>query len=88
MGVRAKFYVHAVTKNASGGSVELNAVVRGNENKTWSQATPSGKLTMSILNEPALAVFSDALDRARAGEGRPEFYLEFTPAFEVDAPEA
>lgn len=88
MGVRAKFYVHSITRYNSGGSVQLNAVVRGNENKSWSSATPSGQLAMSILNESALKVFEDALNRSRAGEIRPEFYMDFTPAFESDSPEA
>ena len=86
--VRAKFYVRSVTRYNSGGSVELQAVVRGNENKSWSSATPSGQLTMSILNESALKVFEDALNRGRAGEIKPEFYLDFTPAFDKDAAEA
>lgn len=86
--VRAKFYVHSVTRFNQGGSVDLRAVVRGDENKSWSQMTPSGQLTMSILNEKALAVYEDALNRSRAGEIRPEFYLDFTPAFDKDAPEA
>jgi hypothetical protein len=88
MSVRAKFYVRGITRWNSGGSVELQAVVRGNENKSWCSATPSGQLTMSILNESALQVFEDALNRGRAGEIKPEFYLDFTPAFEADSPEA
>jgi len=88
MVVRAKFYVRAITRYNSGGSVELQAVVRGNENKSWSSATPSGQLTMAILNESALRVFEDALDRGRKGEIKPEFYMDFTPAFESDSPEA
>lgn len=88
MSVRAKFYVRAVTRYSSGGSVEMQPVVRGNENKSWSSATPSGQLTMSILNEGALQVFEEALNRSRKGEIKPEFYLDFTPAFESDSPEA
>ena len=85
MGVRAKFYVHSITRFSSGGSVQMHPVVRGEENKSWSQATPSGQLTMSILNDKALAVFEEALNRGRAGEIKPEFYLDFTEAFASDA---
>lgn len=80
MAVRAKFYVHSVTRQQVGGSVELRAVCRGDENKVWSQYTPSGALTMSILNEPALEWF-DEVRRAK----KPEVFINFELATADDA---
>lgn len=57
MSVRAKFFVQSITHTTSGGSVSLSAVCRGEDNKTWAQYTPCGTITMSILNESALAQF-------------------------------
>jgi hypothetical protein len=70
MSVRAKFFVQEVAHNTNGGRVTLSAVCRGEDNKTWSQYTPSGQITMGVLNEAALAQF-------KPGE---EFYVDFTPA--------
>lgn len=71
MSVRAKFFVQSVTHTAgNGGSVELSAVCRGEDNKTWSKYTPSGRILMNVLNDAALEQFVP-------GE---EFYVDFTPA--------
>lgn len=70
MSVRAKFFVTEITHTTSGGSVKLGAVCRGEDNKTWSQYTPAGQISLSILNEFALQQFIP-------GE---EFYVDFTPA--------
>lgn len=69
MGVRAKFFVHETRQNTYGGGVTLNVVCRGEDNKQWASATPSGQITMTIRNELALDVFK---------VGR-EFYVDFTP---------
>ena len=84
MGVRAKFYVSEISYGASGGKVILIPVCRGDENKSWSQATPAGRLEMSILNPPALEWFKAILDGNREGK-RPEVYLDFTSASDTDA---
>ena len=70
MSVRAKFWVSETTNTTSGGSVKLSAVCRGQDNKKWAAATPTGNITMNILNPAALAQFVP-------GE---EFYIDFTPA--------
>lgn len=66
MGVVARFYVSEITRRAydtSAVSVTLQAVSRGQENKSWASATPSGQLTMTIKNGPAAEFFSERLGR-------------------------
>ena len=70
MSVRAKFWVTETTNTTSGGSVKLSAVCRGQDNKQWAQATPTGQITMNILNGAALEQFTPGA----------EFYVDFTPA--------
>lgn len=61
MSVVAKFFVQEVVPTAEGTStaqkVTLGAVTRGTENALWSQYTPSGLITLGILNEDATAQF-------------------------------
>ena len=68
--VRAKFYVMSITHTTSGGSVILQPVCRGEDNKTWAQYTPSGRIEMNILNDSALAQFVPG----------DEVYVDFSPA--------
>ena len=68
--VRAKFWVVEATKTTSGGRVLLHAVCRGQDNKTWAAATPTGKIEMQINNESALAQFNPG----------DEVYVDFSPA--------
>ena len=71
--VRAKFYVAEISRKAYNprqATVVLQAVSRGDGNAQWSEATPSGRLEMSITNERAV----DALVLGQ------EYYLDFTPA--------
>lgn len=57
MSVRARFYVAEVSKFANGGyadpkpvgRVVMRAVARGEHNKAWASATPSGELTMTVI---------------------------------------
>lgn len=70
MGVRAKVYVSEVTRTTSGGKVKMFPVCRGDDNKEWSAATPSGCLELSILNDAALEQFVP-------GE---ELFVDFSPA--------
>lgn len=72
--VVARFYVSGLQRNAynkDATTVTLMPVCRGEHNKTWAAATPSGKLEMTILNSSAAAVFAE-----RLGE---EFEILFTP---------
>ena len=59
MQVKAKFVVEQVTKHASGfHTVECHATnKKDGDNTDWSKWTPTGKLTMTITNEPAVDVF-------------------------------
>ena len=69
MSVAARFYVAEVTKTSSGpngsGRVVLVAVSRGDQNRAWASATPSGRIEMTINNPPAFKWFEDLL----AGSG-------------------
>lgn len=67
---RAKFFVQKLCQTTYGGSVELNVVTRGEDNKAWSAATPSGQITMTIRNELALEFF-------KVGD---EFFVDFSRA--------
>lgn len=69
--VRAKFYVYAVELTTWGSAnVKLRVVSRGEDNKQWSAATPTGEITMGIKN---------ALAAERFAPGQ-EWYVDFTPA--------
>lgn len=70
MSVRAKFYVTNRDETVSGTTVKLIAVCRGADNKPWAAATPSGQITMTILNDVASEQFPPGT----------EFYVDFTPA--------
>lgn len=57
MSVRAKFYVESVTKRTWADSVRLQVVTRGEDNKVWSAATPTGHIEMNIKNDAAAEQF-------------------------------
>jgi hypothetical protein len=60
MSVVAKFFVQTITENAHQKDckqITLSPVSRGEENKEWSKYTPSGNITLGILNEAASAQF-------------------------------
>jgi hypothetical protein len=59
MAVTAKFEVQSITQHAWSGNartVKLNAV-SGDENKPWSEYTPSGSIEMQITNPAAFEQF-------------------------------
>lgn len=74
MAVRAKFYVAEFTRYATGasrpgyadpapfGKVVLRPVTRGEENKEWASATPSGQFEMTV-NGPGLPWFEERIGR-------------------------
>ena len=74
MSVKAKFYVQSVKKFSHGfHEVELMPVQfspEKNENQDWAEATPTGKIEMSITNEAAV-------DQFKVGA---EYYVTFDPA--------
>lgn len=77
MAVRARFFVQSITNTAGEtGSVQLNAVSRGPENKEWAAYTPSGQLTMQLSAKagPALAWFNEHLGK--------EVFLDISEATE------
>lgn len=66
MSVIARFYIAEITKSAYGLSepsrkVTLRAATRGEENKSWAQATPSGTIEMLINNGAAGSWFEEHL---------------------------
>lgn len=67
--VRAKFFVVEVTHRVNVTSIKLGAVCRGEDNKEWASATPSGTITMDVLS-------------AAGGVFKPgdEFFIDFVPA--------
>jgi len=63
MSVQARFFVQRSIKNAydvNARQIEMSAVVRGPENKTWASATPVGKIEMTV-NNPAAALWFDEM---------------------------
>jgi hypothetical protein len=83
MSVRARFFVQQVTKQAADtGSVRLQAVSRGPENKEWAAYTPSGSLEMSLSRKagPALDWFEEHLGH--------EVFLDISEASEPVEPTA
>ena len=77
MSVRAKFYVQEVIKRGGpGGEVRLGAATRGARNTEWSQATPSGSMTMQINNPPAFEFFEQLLARNAEFGHYPEVDIE------------
>lgn len=83
--VIARFYVAEVKKIAYGGgtpqcAVVLQAATRGEENKSWAAATPSGRVEMHINNGPAGEWFEAMLGKdvaitfAEAEEAPPTRY--------------
>ncbi len=71
MAVSARFFVQSVTKQANGGGyappapmgrVTMHPALRGEENKSWASATPSGSFEMTI-NGDALTWFESRLGK-------------------------
>lgn len=74
MSVTARFFVREVTRFAHGGGwatpapqvkVVMSPVsgAKGEENKAWASATPSGEVTMVIGNPEAAAWFDSMLGK-------------------------
>jgi hypothetical protein len=70
--INARFYVREITQFANGNgyadpapriTVKLSPVSgsRGEQNKTWASATPSGEISMTIGNPAAAAWFAERL---------------------------
>lgn len=72
MAVRAKFKVvdvQPINENDMGGHVQLSPVIGGSEeNDEFYRYTPGGSISLSTINEKALAEFN-------VGD---EFYIDFT----------
>jgi hypothetical protein len=58
--VTARFYVSEMTRNAYNpehASITLKPAYRGQENKAWATATPSGEIKLQVNNVPAVEQF-------------------------------
>jgi hypothetical protein len=73
MAVRARFYVATITQHATAaragyaeplplGEVTLRPATRGEHNREWASATPSGEFKMTV-NGPAYPWFAERLGR-------------------------
>ena len=70
MAVTARFYIQRIVKFANGGyaepkptgTVHLMPSTRGEENKVWASATPSGQITMTVRGS-AFPWFEDRLGK-------------------------
>lgn len=64
--VEARFYISGYERNSydpSVTTVKMQAVSRGEHNKTWAAATPAGQVQMTIRNESAASWFVDRLGK-------------------------
>lgn len=64
--VQARFYVSGLSRFAydtSSVEVTLQAVSRGEHNKSWAAATPSGQVKMTIKNPSAASWFTERLGK-------------------------
>lgn len=65
MSVAARFYISEITTFAydpSQARIKLMAACRGEENKAWATATPSGSIEMHVNNPDAVAWFRECMD--------------------------
>lgn len=71
MAVQARFYVAEITQQAYGGyappapagKVVLQPSTKGEENKEWASATPSGRIEMTIRSGPAFEFFQERIGK-------------------------
>lgn len=56
--VRAKMYVGGVKLTPWATIIDLNVVTRGEDNKEWAAATPSGNMSLTVANEVAAERFA------------------------------
>lgn len=64
--ITARFYIESTTKHAyrpDARDVRLLAAGRGEQNKAWAEATPSGEWTMHVNNPAAAAFFDENVGR-------------------------
>lgn len=60
--ITARFYVTSITRNAynpAHAAITLKPAYRGEENKAWAEATPSGEITLQVNNPAAVAQFTE-----------------------------
>jgi hypothetical protein len=79
---RAKFYVTGLTLLPPGQGCRLNlsAVCRGERNRDFATATPSGSMEMMIQNPAAVQWWEDFVNTARATGKQPELFIDIYPS--------
>lgn len=68
MSVTARFFIRQLTRssfNPDARQIELSAVSRGPENRTWAKYTPSGTIEMNVLNPVASAWFEQMMTEGK-----------------------
>lgn len=68
MAVVARMYVESITRQAYDKKqvgIKLRVVSRGEHNKEWAAATPTGSVDLGILNPDAAQFYIDAFDANR-----------------------
>jgi hypothetical protein len=76
MSVTARFFVDEMTRRAHNpghAAIVLKPAYRGEENKAWSEATPSGKIELYVSNPAAVDQFDEWM---RTGK---DLHLTFEP---------
>lgn len=79
--VTARFFVDELTRrayNPEHAAIVLKPAYRGDENKAWSQATPSGEIKLHVSNPAAVEQFDEWM---RTGQ---DVHLTFTPVAKAD----
>lgn len=74
--VTARFYVDEITRrayNPGHAAITLKPAYRGNENKAWSEATPSGEIKLHVSNVAAVDVFAAWMETGQ------DLHLTFAP---------
>lgn len=79
--VTARFFVDEMTRrayNPSHATIVLKPAYRGDENKAWSEATPSGKIELTVTNAGAVDVFAAWMETGQ------DLHLTFAPVEKAD----
>lgn len=83
--VTARFYVDEMTRrsyNPGHAAIVLKPAYRGEENKAWSEATPSGEIKLHVSNPAAVEQFHQWMISGQ------DLHLTFAPVDKAGPPTA